>query len=226
MNDLSLGDYAAPRAEIPPTIDGLGDDPAWANAGWRALSYLWLGDTPLQENDFMGRYKIVWTPDRLYYLVEIYDDVLSDIRPDPLLDYWQEDALEVFVDEDHSGGNHQYNHTAFAYHISLSYDVVDLGIDARPALFNDHINVRRADNGHLSTWEFGVSIFDDSYHQFSDDNKPVELQAGKEMGFALAYCDSDTTGTREHFIGSIGRSNIQDAWIDAGLFGTLTLIPG
>ncbi|NDJ76791.1 MAG: sugar-binding protein [Chloroflexi bacterium] len=225
MYDLSQGDYSAPRAAVPPMIDGVGDDSAWAVAEWRAIQFQWLGDTPLTDADFMGRYKIVWTPDRLYYLVEIYDDMLSDVRADPFDQYWEDDTLEVFVDEDQSGGSHRFDHSAFAYHISLSYDVVDLGITESPILFNDHIEVQRGDRGRLSTWEFSVLVYDDSYQQFSNDNVPVELEAGKVMGFALAYCDSDETGTREHFIGTYGGPNALDAWLDAGLFGTLTLIP-
>ncbi len=224
MYDVSQGDYAAPRAAVPPVVDGVGDDAAWASAEWRSFHYLWLGEPPLLDDDFMGRYKIVWTPERLYYLVEIYDNMLSDVYPDPLDRFWEDDALEVFLDEDHSGGWHQYNHSAFAYHISLSYDVVDLGIDRRPVLFNDYVFTRRVDNGHLSTWEFSILVFDDQFDQFSADNVPVELVAGKQLGYALAYCDSDETGIREQFIGSFDDPEAQDAWINASLFGTLTLI--
>jgi hypothetical protein len=53
------------------------------------------------------------------------------LRPhrDPLVQYWDDDCLEIFLDEDFSGGDHQYNHNAFAYHVSLDNQAIDIGTD-------------------------------------------------------------------------------------------------
>ena len=39
---------------------------------------------------------------------------------------------EIFIDEDNSGGNHQFNFNAFAYHIALDNQAVDIGFEDAP----------------------------------------------------------------------------------------------
>ena len=116
--------YRAARAAVAPTIDGVADEAAWQSAPWREISYRWLGPEHA-STDFEGRFKVVWTPERIHLLVEIVDDVLIDVHRDPLVRYWDDDCLEIFVDEDFSGGDHQYNHNAFAYHMSLDNRAID-----------------------------------------------------------------------------------------------------
>ena len=71
-------------------------------------------------------------------------------------------------------------------------------------------------------------ILDRKVIDYQDENnsvKPVQLSAGKNVGFALAYCDNDTSKTRENFIGSVyvpGEDKNQ-GWINADIFGTLHL---
>lgn len=219
------GQNMAPRAASPVIVDGKGDEPAWSSAEWGPIDQLWLGDEPDPE-DFTGRYKIVWTPERLYVLVEIRDDVLSDQFPDPLVNYWADDAVELFIDENASGGDHQYNYNAFAYHIALDYHLVDLGLGGKAMDFSDHAQVKRIDEGGLSTWEIGLKVFQEDYDENSVTNAPVTLSGGKIMGFMIAYCDNDGNFNRENFIGSIfipGRDKNR-GWIDAGVFGTLELL--
>ena len=66
---------------------------------------------------------------------------------------------------------------------------------------------------------------DDSYEDDSDDNEPVALEHGKEMGLMVAWCDNDGSELRENFIGSeiLPSGQTDRGWIDAGLFGTLIL---
>ena len=221
--DRSL--YRAPRAEFAPTVDGSPDDGAWALATWRAVDQRWLGPeyTP---DDFSGRYKVVWTEQRLYVLFEFTDDILIDRYRDPLTQYWDDDTLEVFIDEDHSGGNHQYNHNAFAYHFSLDNQAIDIGTDKQPRSYTHHVESRWQQNGDLIHWEVSIQVYPDSYVDGGNDNSPVKLHAGKIMGFLLAYCDNDGSEIRENFIGSeVAEGPSPDrGWIDAGLFGTLELI--
>ncbi|MFN6944556.1 MAG: sugar-binding protein [Cytophagaceae bacterium] len=221
------GDYAAHKAYQDPIIDGVGDENAWKMVPWKDINHVWLGDEPSKE-DFQGRYKIVWTESRLYFLVEITDDSLSNQNVDPFDNWWEDDCLELFIDEDHSGGNHQFNHNAFAYHITLDYDVVDIGPDHKPHLYNDHLEVKRTKNGNVYTWEVGMKVFDDTFKDGSKDNKPVKLYAGKKLGYAVSYNDNDGDGYRENFIGSVYIEPVDGdknrGWIDAGVFGTLTLV--
>ncbi len=207
-----------------PLINGIADDPAWQTAEWLPLDQLWLGQQPSAE-DFSGRYKILWDENNLYVLTEITDDTLIDIRPDGLLKYWDDDCLEIFMDEDASGGNHQYSYNAFAYHIALDGKVADIGPDEAPRFYDDHCTTRRVTTGNVSTWEVAIKIFDGNKYEDGGDNIPKMLKAGKKMGFALAYCDNDHSPERENFIGSV-RVEGEDknrGWIDAGIFGLLEL---
>jgi len=222
---LKDGDYRAPQAAAVPKIDGKGDESCWANAEWVNIDKLWLGPA-FTESDFKGQYKAVWSKDKLYLLVEITDDVLMDSRSNPLISYWEDDCLEIFIDENNSDGNHQNSYNAFAYHVSVFYDAVDLGTDGQPHLYNDHLQVFRSKSGTLYTWELAITIYDDTFVYGADSNKTVELTEGKKMGFAIAYCDSDLSKQRENFIGTmdIPGTDKNRAWIDAGVFGTMELV--
>ncbi|MBV6438737.1 MAG: sugar-binding protein [Haliscomenobacteraceae bacterium CHB4] len=227
-----------PTAEIPdplhrqpfqalygtPVINGIADDAAWQSAAWLPLDQVWIGQAP-GANDFSGRYKILWDENNLYVLAEITDDTLIDIHPDGLLKYWDDDCLEIFVDEDASGGDHQYNYNAFAYHIALDGKVADIGPDRNPHFYDDHCTTRRTASGKTSVWEVAVKIFDGKQYEDGGDNIPKMLKAGKKMGFALAYCDNDHSPERENFIGSVKveGEDKNRGWIDAGIFGLLEL---
>ena len=211
------------KANEAQNIDGKSDEAIWVKSSWHPIDQLWLGDT-YSKSDFQGRYKLAWTEDALFLLAEITDDALRDVYKDPLKNWWDEDCLEVFIDEDNSGGNHQYNYSAFAYHIDLEGNVVDVTPNKEGKLYNSHIESKRLTKGNITTWEVKISLFDNTY---KDDgiNIPVKLKANKNIGFALAYCDNDTSEHRENFIGSIYvEGNDKDrGWIDANIFGTLVL---
>jgi len=207
-----------------PLIDGKPDDPAWEKAEWLPLDQVWIGNEPTPA-DFSGRYKLLWDEYNLYILAEITDDVLIDIHADGLYRYWDDDCLEIFLDEDASGGNHQYNHNAFAYHIALDGKVVDINPDSAFAYYNDHCLMRRTTQGNTSIWEVAVKVFDGNSYREGGENIPKMLKSGKKMGFALAYCDNDHSPERENFIGSVRVEGTDKnrGWIDAGIFGLLTL---
>lgn len=209
-----------------PLLDGLANDSVWSEAAWLPMDQVWLGPAP-SEKDFSGRYKLLWDENNLYLLADITDDTLIDIHPDGLIKYWDDDCLEIFLDEDASGGNHQFDYNAFAYHIALDGRVVDIQPDSSFTFFNDHCITRRITQGSHTTWEVAIKIFDGN--QYSDEpgavNVPKRLFSGKKMGFALAYCDNDYSTERESFIGSIpvNGPDKNRGWIDAGIFGLLAL---
>jgi hypothetical protein len=212
------------HSEAVPTIDGIADETIWEKAKWQPLNQTWLGNQPT-EDDFKGKYKLAWTEDALYLLVEIQDDKLIDIYEDPLTTWWDDDCLEVFIDEDNSGGNHQFTHNAFAYHIALDGNVVDMSTKKEGKLYNSHVASKVVTKGNTSIWEVKISLYDDTY---TDDGKntPLKLYENRNVGFALAYCDNDNSKTRENFIGSIEvqGEDKNRGWIDAGVFGTLLLV--
>ncbi|MDX1572189.1 MAG: sugar-binding protein [Xanthomonadales bacterium] len=218
-------EYRAPYAATPPTVDGVADEAVWDQAEWQPLVYRWLGPE-YSPADFQGRYKVVWTEERIYLMAEIVDDILFDSHRDPLVQYWDDDCLEIFLDEDFSGGDHQYNHNAFAYHLSLDNRAIDIGTDRQPHDYTHHVQSRwRAHGDHL-IWEVAIDIYSDAYVDGGEDNQPVALSAGKLLGLMVAYCDNDGSKLRENFIGSeaVLTGATDRGWIDAGLFGALILV--
>ena len=209
-------------AHVPPEIDGIPGDTAWLDGAWTPIDKPIVGAVP-GRHDFNGRYKAVWTRDSLYLLVEFRDDVLIDVHADPLDNYWNDDALEIFVDEDASGGLHLDNHSAFAYHVGLDNQIVDIDTDGAPALFNDHVDARwqrSNEHGGMTYWEARVAVM-------RENGTPAALHAGKMIGFMLAYCDADSPAGREHMIGDVEIAAVDGdrnrGYIDAGVFGQLTL---
>jgi len=239
--------FDVPYAPEAPVIDGDPGDTAWARAHWVPMEHLMWGTRP-EKDDFSGRYKLVWTGGHLYLLAEISDDILHDSHPDPLDQYWEDDALEVFIDADASGGDHLFNYNAFAYHISLDNQAADIGPylseEDRQAekrnvrLFPDHVQAqwkRSEIEPNKLNWEVKISVMGDDYQDsYAADQKvarAVLLKTGMTMGFMLAYCDSDgqiESGGREHFMGDVdiqpvnGDRNL--GYIDASVFGNITLV--
>jgi hypothetical protein len=218
-------EYRAPKAHQAPTIDGVADEAIWKRARWHELKHRWLGPEYSAE-DFQGRFKVVWTAERIYILAELVDDVLFDGHRNPLVQYWDDDCLEIFLDEDYSGGDHQYNHNAFAYHMSLDNQAIDIGTDKLPRSYSHHVQSRWQQHRNKIVWELAIDIYTDDYVDGSDKNVPVKLSAGKVMGLMIAWCDNDGSELRENFIGSESAPGEEKdrGWKDAGLFGSLVLV--
>lgn len=222
-----VGATEVKHTATPIKIDGVAEQ-TWDNAQWQPMAYLMANSLP-KEDDFFGRYKLLWDNQYLYLQAEITDDILFDKIADPTVNYWDDDCLEVFIDSDASGGNHQYNHSAFAYHIALDNQAVDLGEDQKAHLFNDHVTSRwqrDEQQFHKIIWEVAIKLYPDNY----TDSQPlpaITLKPEQKIGFMLAYCDNDGSTTREHFMGSHkikpvkGDSN--RGWIDANVFGEISL---
>ncbi len=218
-------EYLAPMSDSPLQIDGVADEEIWQHAQWQDLTHRWLGPEYTAQ-DFQGRYKVVWTGDKIYILGEIVDNILIDSHRDPLVQYWDDDCLEIFLDEDFSGGDHQYNHNAFAYHMSLDNQAIDIGTDEQARNYSHHVESRWKQHSDKIVWELAIDVYTDAYEDDSDNNAPMSLSAGKVMGLMVAYCDNDGSELRENFIGSelVADGPKDRGWIDAGLFGSLVLV--
>ena len=212
------------KAQRAPTVDGVADDEAWIRGNWVDIQYSILGTNPTPD-DFSGRYKVVWTPRYLYLLAEITDDVLIDATANPLESYWNDDTLEIFIDENASGGDHLRNDNAYAYHVALDNQVADIGPDGNPSLYPKHIVAKwKRDPAHpyRILWEAQIAVFAEGAEASR------ELIKNEVLGFMVAYCDADSTEGRDHFLGDVdiepvnGDRNL--GYIDASVFGKLTLV--
>ncbi len=221
-NNEDKSDLTFVKASSVISIDGRDTEDAWNEATWHDIDQVWIGGT-CDSDDFSGRYKTLWSEDRIYVVAQIVDDTLIDIHSDGLYRYWDDDCLEVFVDADASGGDHQYNYNAFAYHIGLDGKVADIGVDSLPHYY-DHVVSARTHKGNMTIWELAITPYDDTYVR-DENSQPIKLSAGQNLGFAIAYCDNDYSQEREHFIGSavVTGDDKNRGWIDAGIFDKVIL---
>lgn len=207
-----------------PVLDGSASDEAWENATWYPMPYSWKENAP-DSNDFKGRFKVLWDDNMLYVLAEITDDTLTDIHPDGLVQYDDDDCLVLYLDEDASGGDHAYNYNAFAYHIALDGKVADMAPDSSDQFFDEHCISRRTTSGKISVWEVGVKVYDGKTYTDGGENIPKMLQQGKKLKFATAYYDNDRSSEKEHVMGSFPATNEpkDKAWQNADNFGAMEL---
>jgi len=223
-----------PYTPLPIEIDGKLSEATWKTTSWKHLEHHIVGSIP-SADDFSGSYKLLWDENYLYLAAKITDDILYDRYANPLERYWDDDCLEVFLDEDNSGGEHQFNFNAFAYHIALDNQAVDIGLQKNGQgqflLLNDHIDSvwkRQADNPNEVIWEVAIQVHSDMFLPHARINSRVPLTENKTMGFMLAYCDNDGSESREHFMGSHAIKPINGdknlGYKTADVFGEITLI--
>jgi len=225
--------FEVSKAMTAPVVDGFDDDLAWQQVPWHKIDQSIIGAAP-DKKDFNGRYKVVWTQDKLFVLAEIIDDVLIDQYSNPLKKYWEDDAFEILIDENHSGGDHLKNYNAFAYHIALDNQVVDIDTQGKPRLLNEHIQSvwKRSVYRDQIIWEVSIDIYPDTFKDhYLDDQKrvlPVKLHVGKTMGFMIAYCDNDGANQRDNFMTSYDIEAVDGdknrAYLDASVFQTIVLV--
>jgi hypothetical protein len=216
------------KTKTPVVVDGQDTEECWADAEWHAIDQVWIPYNAVMDyGDFEGYFKVSWDEEYLYVLVEVTDDSLSDDHPDPFTNWWDDDCLEVFIDEDRSMGDHERNCNAFAYHVSLTYDALDLNAYGQGINYRDNLEVDMEPIGEDTyLWEFAIKNYDATFNPANPEASRVLLEAGKLMGFAIAYCDNDETTSRENFIGSMymTQSTANDMYRNADHFGPMLLI--
>lgn len=219
------GNFEAHKTKHPILVDGFAKESIWEKSPWYSMNYLWMGK-PVNPEDYYGKFKLAWDKNYLYILVEITDDYLNPTLKDGIENYWKGDCVEVFLDEDKSGGDHQYNHQAFAYHVTTEGHIIDFGVQKKPIFLDDNIKVKIAKENNKYTWEMAVKIYDKNFSEDSKSNKPVKLFFGKTLGFSISYGDNDGNKTRENFIGSKkshGQNN-DEGYKNADVFGSVLLV--
>jgi len=225
VNEVANGAFMAKFTADPIQIDGCSKDSIWSTVAWQSLNYVWMGEEP-DDADYNGQFKMLWDANYLYLFLKVEDDSLHATLADGIDNYWKGDYVEIFLDEDNSGGNHQFNHQAFAYHVSTEGRPIDRNTSDEVVFFDDHINVMRIQEGTTHYWEMAISLFDDEFDENSSDNTPITLTNGKVIGFSLAYGDNDGNQSRENFMGSRETHGVNndEGYINADVFGSVTLV--
>jgi len=191
-----------PFVHTAPTIDGQGDDGAWAQTTWQPINNQWQGPKSSPQ-DASGRYKVCATAEGLHILAEITDDTLVDNHYDPLAKFWEDDALHIYIDADASGGDHSASFQAFAYVLGIRGSVVDFDTDKKPAHVTTHINLKTQQLGNVTTWEATIKVYPKEFVLYGPRQETVTLSPGQTIGFGIAYSDNDGKEAREAMIGSM-----------------------
>lgn len=230
-----------PEISSLPIIDGVADDPSWDAAGWQSIDQIWMpygNEADNIENglklwdgadDFNGKYKVVWSAETnlLYFLVTTTDDIFTggyqySENPNSGGGYPNYDIVEVFIDEDRSGGLHVFDGTgstannwgtnaenAFSYHIAANepedgntestFNALDIAgsnwgyPNQKIAEYSDHFaDFAVHRDGTNYTWEFSLIVHDDTFNPLNAEASIVNLTKGKIMGLSMAYCDNDS----------------------------------
>ncbi len=226
------GYYEALHTDTVPVIDGIGNDNCWMGAVWAPIDQIWIGPA-FNANDYSGRYKVLWTAERLYLLIEITDDSLrlQDTNiTDVCSNIYNYDCTEIFIDENHSRDvNYANSHKAFAYHMDTTGHVCYANGSFGWERLDDHISYKmRRVSANVYHYEYEIKIFNDSY-VYGGENTPVTLTENKLMGWSLAYNDNDMGNTRQNMIGSKfvpGNSDFERnvSYYNASVFGDLKLV--
>lgn len=208
------------KATIAPVIDGNPTDPAWKNLNWIGVMNKWQG----ADGNLIMNYKIRWTPDALFVLVQLENTTIHSNLCNPLEHYNSEDHLSIYLDEDNSGGDYSDSYNAFEYNISPSNFAITLDPSQQPITANNAVNSTLKKYGNAYYWELKIAVFDASY-QPNNPNEPVYLKPEKLIGFALAF-EKVNAKEPNTIIGSVAIPEDYEGRIatDAGLFGTLKLI--
>jgi hypothetical protein len=236
----------APNVAPVPLVDGKGDDKCWQSVPWQSIGQVWIPyGEHVDPGDYSGRYKVVWssTPNLLYFLIEVHDDKFVDgYVPGVTADIYNFDIVEVFIDEDASGGPHVFDGAgetgrewgtnaanAFAYHIYAAFPredsvttehyVGDIGgtswADVKAYDFASHFPdfaLRKA--GYTAVWEFSLIVYNDTYMEDNRSAARAKLMSGKVMGLSVAYCDNDNPNENPKT-----RDNFYGSvWVPAGAY--------
>ena len=224
-NRIKEGHFKARKLESPLEIDGCSQDAIWSNVDWYDMNYLWMGNA-VDSIDYHGRFKLAWDSQYLYILVEVIDNKLIPTLADGLENYWKGDYVEIFIDEDQSGGNHQFNHQAFAYHVSTEGHAIDKSTSQETVFFDDHVDVSRTQEGNKHLWEMAVKLYGKQFDDDTSDNTPAEIIAEKSIGFSIAYGDNDGNNNRENFMGSkkTHGNNNDEGYTNSDVFGSILFV--
>jgi hypothetical protein len=85
-----------PRLSVKPTQDfevtGKGDNAAWSNADWTALTRRQADGHP-----YDARFKILYSDTGLHFLMDGTDRTLTATMTEDFMDLWKEDVFEVYL---------------------------------------------------------------------------------------------------------------------------------
>lgn len=105
----------------------------------------WLSGSPVDPDDLSAYFKAIWDKENLYVLVDVTDDALINDSPD----FWQDDAIEIYLDIDN---NKLSSYGANDYQYNFSWN--DLNISGNGPTNNVNFSLKNTANGYLLEVKF------------------------------------------------------------------------
>ena len=221
---LFVGDDSAlvSETESAPMIDGAVDG-AWGRTFWRFFPNLVdpLGGSRPDETDFSGRWKVLWDPLKIYFLVEVTDDVLvhSPAHDDT---YWCDDNVEIFIDGDDSKGNGQAmpnydGKNDFEFGFRWADPQVRLGAWSAQSTAGIVFSMVAAGDGYRLEAAIPWSTL-----RAQPGSLPA-VGAGTQIGLDVHITDNDDLGDSDRDFKLAWQSRKDDTYQDASLLRTVSL---
>ncbi|MBN2593512.1 MAG: tetratricopeptide repeat protein [Sedimentisphaerales bacterium] len=190
------------KASRPVVIDGK------AEALWSEAREYKIGNviySPISsDGDFSASYKTLWDAQNLYVLVDVTDDSLKNDSDD----FWQDDAVELFIDADNSksGG---YGDNDYQFHFGWAEANPSMGESQHNRTEGVEYAVGRADAGYRVEIKFPWTTLG------------VKPSAGAKIGLDVHVNDDDDGGDRDIKLAWHGKED--NAWQTPRAFGTAEL---
>ncbi|MBO8130716.1 MAG: right-handed parallel beta-helix repeat-containing protein [Candidatus Marinimicrobia bacterium] len=199
--DDDMGDIKPPIIGITKTpciIDG-NIDPMWANTPAMPINNVVIGN---KQNDFYAEWKAMADKSNLYILVNVKDSVLIN---DSGSDWWEDDAVEVFIDGDNSKGKSYDGINDYQLGFRIKDDAISIGANSLSRVDGIEFCIKEVDSGYLLEllipWQtIGISP-----------------EVGDVIGFDIGIDDDDDGGDRESQIVSLAEN--EEGWKNPGVLG-------
>ncbi len=191
------------KASKPPVIDGTEED-TWSDARMYKLENVIYSPISSDE-DFSAYYKAMWDQDNLYLLVDVRDDVLKNDSED----FYQDDAIEVFIDADNSKSG-SYDENDSQYHFDWDKTNPSMG---------------QFQHGDTADIEFAIVTTDKGYCaeiKFPWSTLGTKPSAGASIGLDVHVDDDDDGGDRDTKL--TWRDREDNAWQSPRALGTGRLV--
>ncbi len=192
-----------PHTDNPPVIDGKAED-TWSKSPKLSLDNK-IYAAPSSKEDLSANYQALWDKDNLYIFVDVNDNVLKKDSTD----FYQDDAVEIFIDADNSKTG-SYGNNDYHYYFRWDKDNPSAGI------FNKG-NIQDTVKYKLVTNSTGYSL----EVKFPWATLGTKANPGAKIGIDIHVDDDDDNGDRDS---KITWSDTQDsAYDNPRSFGTVEL---
>ncbi|RPJ27439.1 MAG: hypothetical protein EHM35_14215, partial [Planctomycetaceae bacterium] len=195
---------SVPQTSRPLTIK---DEKEWAAIPSQVIEHV-AYNAPASPEDLSASFKAAWDNQNLYLLVDVIDD-----KPiDDSVEFWLDDAVEVFIDADNSKST-TYEDNDYQYHFSWE--------GSRFTAASSQGESRHNKMEHVLT---GTTPTDKGYRfliKFAWSTLGVTPRAGVKVGFDVHVNDDDDGGDRDTKLMWHTENDI--AWQQPNALGTIEL---